>query len=223
MATRFSRSWLYALTLAGVTAGSLEAGTLSINKNVDSQAGPWNQAVNSAFDYGAHDNIAPTVYSASDGYSFNGGDTLTITYVSGLTSAFGGVPPTVDGKGYVGGVFKNDDLGSSGNGLPSKYMGPYPPDIFLNALVGTFTNSSGVIVGTPFAVDDGPLAVTIPVGATRLQLGVNDDVFSDNTGALVVNVAGSAAAVPEPATLSLLGLGTLCMAGYRWRRRMLAA
>jgi len=29
-------------------------------------------------------------------------------------------------------------------------------------------------------------------------------------------------AVPEPSTLTLLGIGIACMAGYGWRRRKLA-
>ena len=79
------------------------------------------------------------------------------------------------------------------------------------------------IVGAPYAVNDGPLAVTIPVGATQLQLGINDDIYFDNSGALLVDVSGpGVAAAPEPATLTLLGIGVAGMAGYGWRRRKTA-
>src|SRR5689334_22394504 len=35
----------------------------------------------------------------------NAGDTITIDYLDGVTSAFLGAPPSVDAEGYVGGVF----------------------------------------------------------------------------------------------------------------------
>jgi hypothetical protein len=62
---------------------------------VDSHAGPWLQSLNPAYDYGAHDNAAPTVVnSANSGISFTAGNTITITYMSGLVSAGGSLPYT---------------------------------------------------------------------------------------------------------------------------------
>jgi hypothetical protein len=51
--------------------------------------------------------------------------------------------------------------------------------------------------------------MTVPVGATRFQLGINDDIFDDNTGEL--NVSINFTPVPEPTSLALLatGLGLL--------------
>jgi hypothetical protein len=133
--------------------------------------------------------------------------------VSGLTSAFGGVPPTVDALGYVGSGFGSGigltGLGSSGQPFPSFYIDPTNsgPPIYLNALIGAFTDSSGVVIGTPFAPGDGPFTISVPVGATELSLGVNDDIFSDNSGSLQINVAGIASGVPEPATWAMMLLG----------------
>jgi hypothetical protein len=79
-------------------------------------------------------------------------------------------------------------------------------------LVGTFANSSGVIEGTPFALGNGPTTITVPTGATQLQLGVNDDIFHDNAGSFTVDVSGPAvASVPKPTSMILLGTGLVAI------------
>jgi hypothetical protein len=42
-------------------------------------------------------------------------------------------------------------------------------------------------VGSPFKLGNSA-TVTIPEGASRLQMGINDDVFADNSGALTITV-----------------------------------
>lgn len=197
--------------------GIAQAGTVSHTYTVDSHAAPWDPAVNPNFHFGVGDNIGPTIVSGLQGFDFNTGDVLNITYFGGLTSAFGGVP-VVDGNGYVGSPFRNDDPGSSGTGFPSQYMDFSTNDIFLQALVGTFTDSSGVIVGSPFAINNA-LSIAVPNGASQLQLGFNDDIFADNTGALDVNVSGPGTSVPEPSSFALLSLGGIGLAIRVYRRR----
>ncbi len=209
--------------LPAALAFSLQAGSVTVN--VDSTAMPWlwdTVSLNTASPFGILDGIGPTVVDSSSGLSFASGGTLTITYLRGLTSAFGGAP-VVDGEGYSPNPpspFEFDadgNPGSSGQPFPSLYMSPY--HIYLNTLVGTFADSSGNIVGTPFAVFNGPLSVLIPVGATRLQLGINDDIFADNTGSLAVRVTDSGA-VPEPSSFVLLGSSILAaLAAFRYRDR----
>jgi hypothetical protein len=211
-----------ALGLALSAAGAAQA-LADTTVFVSAFAGPWNNATNPSMVYGVGDNTSPVVLA------LGGATSITISYVDGLVSAFGGANPSVDALGYVGSNFGSgmglSGLGSSGTPFPSFFIDPNNtgPDIFLAALIGAFTNSSGVIVGTPFAPGDGPFVVAVPTGATFLSLGVNDDIFSDNSGGWDINVAGIGAATPEPSTwaMMLLGLGGLGLARY-WASRKAA-
>ena len=115
--------------------------------------------------------------------------------------------------------------------------------VFLNALVFVFTDDNGQIVGTPDAMQVGGDIINgygfvfgkggsaTPFGATRIQLGLNDDIFGDNDGALSVCVgvnfdacATNTGGVPEPASWALM-LGGFGLAGaaIRTRRRQVSA
>jgi hypothetical protein len=163
--------------------------------------------------------LGPTVIDASSGLDFTAGNSLQIDYVSGLTSAFGGTP-VVDAVGYTNFIFNNFP-GNSNQVAPSAFIPSTEYDVYLNELVGTFADATGSIVGNPFAIG---LArnVIIPVGASRLQLGVNDDIYADNTGALTVNITGLQATrgtqVPEPFTV----IGTLIggTAVFRMKKKL---
>jgi hypothetical protein len=205
-----------ALSCALFVAGSASAAT------VLGTAGPYDPTnpLNAGIDYGVHDNTAPTTIAV------NTGDNITIAYVSGLTSAFGGTP-TVDANGYVGGIFGSgpgrSGIGSSGTPFPSFYLDPTNTGtpVNLDELMGSFVNSSGGVI-VAFAIGDGPFSITAPSGAAFLQLGVNDDIYSDNTGFLNVDVTGSTAMVtPVPAALPLFaaGLGVMGFLGRRRKRK----
>ncbi len=199
-------------------ASMATAGTVTVV--VDSTAGPWDYVsggLNDASQYGDHDFTAPTVISAADGFNFTAGGTFTITYISGLTSPYGGAP-YADAVGDTG-YNASNNIGNSGGVFPSFYFNPTDYPAYLAALVGTFTDSSGQIVGTPFLVGLAR-SVVVPVGATQIQLGINDDIFRDNTGSLTVTVAGpDAVGVPEPSSF-VLGASALALTlGYIRRRK----
>jgi hypothetical protein len=225
--------YLSCLALAVVTSSLLlvisPALASTVDVTVDATAGPWSQAANSSFAYGIGDNTAPTIVAG-----LTTGESVTIEYVSGLTSGFYGAVPSVDANGYgpANGYdpppFTSNNVGSSGNYLPGYYT-TSPVDVVLMELIGVFTNASGVIVGTPFAIGDGPLSLPDPAGATQLQLGVNDDIYvngadgsPDNTGSLVIAVsAASIGATPLPATLPLFasGIGMMGLLAQRMKRK----
>jgi len=203
---RFSKCFAF-LSLAA-TATLASAGTIDVTKTVLGTQGPWtfSGSLNSSFQYGTDSELPPAVFSASDGFDFAAGGTFTITYLTGTVSV-GAAFPFTDANGDTALPVDNTP-GSSGKVFPSAYMDPTTYPINLGELVGTFANSSGMIVGTPFKVGDSA-SVTIPAGATQLQLGINDDIFGDNSGFYSVEVGGPSApvpsTVPEPSTWGSLG------------------
>jgi hypothetical protein len=216
-------SALACLTLSFVLAQSVKAQSQTLDYTVNGTAQPWNYVdggLNTNFQFGFNDGSAPTLVSGTDGFVFSPGGTFVITYVSGLTS-YGAGQPFVDGNGdplYAGGDVSTNPI--NGGYAPSHYVDPALRPVSINALIGTFADSSGDIVGTPFAIKNGPYDAIVPNGATRLQIGINDIAFSDNTGFLTVSVTGPiATAVPEPGSGALLVTSVLTGAGFLARRR----
>lgn len=153
---------------------------------VPADAMPWLAqpgGLNSTYLYGKQDGAPPVIIALASLHAAPGG-AITVRFISGDVSTGGGSPP-MDGSGFpnpndVGG------LGWSGQPMPNAYMSPYP--INVGSIVGTFATADGTIVGHPFALGDGPTTKTIPSGAAQLQLGINDDIYADNTGSDIVSV-----------------------------------
>jgi hypothetical protein len=193
----------FSIIVAALVLWSGVATAVIITTTVDGTNGPWNWAsggLNTSYQYGSGF-TAPTVVSAANGLGFSAGDDLTISYVSGqVDSTYG--EGFWDANGNPNAPFLDD-----GNWAwvgPSYYMNHATYPVGRGKLVGVFANSSGQLVGAPFAI--GNLGTfTVPSGATRLQLGVNDTLYSDNRGSWTIQVTG----IPEPTTSALALIGLL--------------
>ena len=91
----------------------------------------------------------------------------------------------MDAKGYSG-FITDHNVGNSGTYFPSRYVAKEPT--YLEELIGVFTDAKGKIIGRPFAIPDRGTP-TIPAKATQLQLGANDDIYSDNSGSWLLSVS----------------------------------
>lgn len=156
------------------------AAAQSTTVTVTGQQGPWDATLNPSFNYGDLTNLAPTAVGASSGIPFTPGGTITVTYVSGQVNVYpeGGFTAT-DANGYPGDATNNMVLANGS--YPSYFISSSSYPVYASELIGTFANN-GVIVGQPFPIGDGPKTFTIPSGANQLQLGVDDNDYSDNKG-----------------------------------------
>jgi hypothetical protein len=68
-------------------------------------------------------------------------------------------------------------------------------------LVGAYTDGSG-IVKSVLCIGNGPVSFTVPVGATQLQLGINDNVYADNTGSFTISLSKNGG---SPSSVSVIG------------------
>ncbi|NJA05348.1 hypothetical protein HC024_06325 [Methylococcaceae bacterium WWC4] len=241
--------------ILGATLGlmSLTADAAYQIVNVAGTAGPWDWelgGLNGDYAYGLGadgsdaipDYTPPARLKLAD-IGIGAGDSIYITYLDGLTNAFGDVP-NVNNNGHVGSVFKDDELGSSGQVLPSYYYesewgknqdpdDPAPYGLFLQSLVGALTDDGGNIVqllsvGSVIKLDSGQgfvygISFELPVGATYVQFGLNDDIFGDNTGSLNVCVSSvdeecGTSPVPVPGAVWMFGSAIAGLATYLRRR-----
>ena len=184
--------------------------TATVDVTVNAQQGPWDYVsggLNSAYQYGLGDQSGPTIVNAGSGFDFTEGQQLSVSYLSGSVSAEAGTFPAEDANGFTENATNNNVDPSSGKHFPSAYVDSSQYPVYLTELVGVFADSSGRIVGSPFPIGDAA-TVTIPAGATQLQLGVNDDVYFDNAGAWQIQVSQQSSQ-QSSAAYTITDLGTL--------------
>ena len=192
----------------------------TITRYIPASSGPWvvTLSVNHDYPYGAQPGL-PVLFSAADGFAFQAGDVLTIQYDSGLWCGGTWVSEgtCVDANGYriYAPADDNPFPGTTTGFAPSKYMDPATYPIYLMELVGTFADARRQIVGTPFKVGNGPINVTVPSGATQLQLGSNlydYTVARDYYAPLKATVSG-----PAPPTMKNVGSMAQLAVGGSWK------
>lgn len=167
----------------GVKAKNLYA---DINENsfdviVNSKSGPWNPTLNLSRNYINKLRVKRNGLAPPTIVRVKPGESLTIEYIFGDVCAdLAGHPERkTDADGYP------KTMKTYAWDLPSFYIND---QINHMALLGTFADSRGVIVGNPFFIGNGPVNLIVPEGSKQLQLGINDNLFRDNSGLFIVKV-----------------------------------
>ena len=154
----------------------------NLTVSVDSKTKPWltTGGINLAFQYGDGTGSAPVVVPAT----LVPGTLITVSYLSGTVQC-SDARPRVTGAGQTN-FITGTTLGSTGNRFPTFYMAG--SNLGLGGLCGAFCDNTGQVI-QPLSIGNGGTFL-VPLGASRLQLGIDDDRFDDNNGSFAVSVTG---------------------------------
>lgn len=171
--------WALVIAMALVAA---PAAAKDVTVRVDARAMPWRVGVNPKMPFGRGDGKGPAIVM---GMNLLSGTKVRFKATGSTDTIVGGEKFGPSGQAaYV----TDANTGGSGSFFPSRYVPATQYPLRLNQLVGSFINADGHIIGTPFAIGDSA-ELEIPDGAAAIALGINDDIFSDNSGALDVVVS----------------------------------
>jgi hypothetical protein len=157
-------------------------------------------------------------------------DLSALTLLGGPTLAGGITPdaatvitgpstPAVGDAEYAG-VIGPSSVGSGGFAGPSSGTG---------MVFGVFGHFGALAVPGGYVSDTSLSGTSTYSGKTFASLGLTPGTYTYTWGtgnhadSLTVQIGPAATAAPEPASLTLLGIGGLSLLGYGWRRRRQAA
>jgi hypothetical protein len=148
---------------------------------VDSKVKPWvfTGGLNTSFPFGDGSGTAPIVVFSN----LVAGNYIGVTTVGGLVDCGTGLGP-FDANGAPS--FITGDTIDHGVYYPSHYF-VNGKTLGLGGLCGAFTDSTGQVIQ---AVQIGTTqsGLLVPVGATQFQVGIDDNIFGDNTGSFSLNI-----------------------------------
>ncbi|MES2059143.1 MAG: hypothetical protein V4564_24590 [Pseudomonadota bacterium] len=182
---------LWAITAAMILVAS-PAAARDVTVKVDARAMPWRVGINPKMPFGRNDGKGPAIVM---GMHLLSGTKIRFKAMGTTDTIVGGEKFGPSGQAaYV----TDANTGGSGGFFPSRYIPAAQYPVKLNQLIGTFIDADGRIIGKPFAIGESA-EVEIPVGALAIALGINDDIFSDNSGVLdvVVSYAEGSVSVDE--------------------------
>ena len=176
------RSTILAMALVGTGCfAASSAHAKDVTLHVAGSTMPWHPGVNRDMDFGIHDGKRPVMLYGAD---LMAGSTISLRASGETTTLPGGQRFGPDGQiDYV----TEKRPGGSGRLFPAYYLDRSDYPAHLNALIGAFVSADGKVIGAPFLVGSASER-EVPEGAQAIAFGINDDVFAENEGELLVEV-----------------------------------